>query len=264
VVPAEVKLATTKTMSIEFKVAIPARYASQRLPGKPLRDVAGKPMLQHVYERAIESGAQSVVVATDDARIAACASTFGAQVCMTSDHHVSGSERLAEAVRLLAWQDETIVVNLQGDEPLMPPANIRQAVENLVTHPQASIATLCVPVNKPEELHNPNVVKVVRDHDGFSLYFSRAPIPYQSGDDYRACYRHVGLYAYRVGYLKTFAQTAACDLERIENLEQLRALCCGDRIYVAVAREPPGPGVDTSADLTAVKSLLQQRSYGSQ
>lgn len=250
-------------MSIEFKVAIPARYASQRLPGKPLRDIAGKPMLQHVYERALESGAQIVVVATDDARIAACAKAFGALVCMTSDRHVSGSERLAEAARLLAWRDETIVVNLQGDEPLMPAANIRQTVESLAKHPQAGIATLCVPINGPEELHNPNVVKVVRDRDGFSLYFSRAPIPWardKSRDDCRACYRHVGLYAYRVGYLKAFAQSSSCDLERIENLEQLRALWRGDRIHVDVARKPPGRGVDTAADLAAVEALLEQRS----
>lgn len=254
-------------MPIEFRVAIPARYASERLPGKPLRDLAGKPMLQHVYERAVESGAQSVVVATDDPRVADCASAFGAHVCMTSDRHVSGSERLAEAVGLLAWQDETIVVNLQGDEPLMPPANIHQVAESLAMHSQASIATLCVPIYGSDELHNPNVVKVVRDCDGFSLYFSRAPIPWarnqSSRGDCRACYRHVGLYAYRADYLKAFAQPSPCELERIEDLEQLRALWRGDRIHVDVARELPGRSVDTLADLATVESLLQQRSCDS-
>ncbi|HEX2241881.1 MAG TPA: 3-deoxy-manno-octulosonate cytidylyltransferase, partial [Gammaproteobacteria bacterium] len=153
---------------MSFKVAIPARFASQRLPGKPLLRIAGKPMIQWVFERAVVSGAEDVVIATDDERIAVCARGFGAQVCMTSDCHNSGSERLAETARLLAWDDQTIVVNLQGDEPLMSPANIRQVAENLATRPQASIATLCTPISSVEEFRDPNVCKVVRDQKDFA------------------------------------------------------------------------------------------------
>jgi 3-deoxy-manno-octulosonate cytidylyltransferase (CMP-KDO synthetase) len=243
---------------IRFKVAIPARYASQRLPGKPLLEIAGKPMIQRVHEQAVASGAEDVVVATDDERIAACARAFEAEVCMTSSLHISGSERLAEAARLLNWDSDAVIVNLQCDEPLMPAANIRQVAENLAVHPRAEISTLCTLISNPEEYRNPNVCKVVRDRDGFALYFSRAPIPC-ARDQVTAhprAYRHIGLYAYRAGYLAAYAGSPSCELERIESLEQLRALWRGNRIYVAEAAEPPGRGVDTADDLAAVAKLL--------
>ncbi|MGH8502107.1 MAG: 3-deoxy-manno-octulosonate cytidylyltransferase [Gammaproteobacteria bacterium] len=251
-------------MSLEdvgFKVAIPARFDSLRLPGKPLLKIAGKPLLQRVYEQGINSGAEEVIIATDDARIAACARDWGATVCMTSTHCTSGSERIAEAVSALGWGDATIVVNLQGDEPLMPPANIRQVAVNLAAHPAASIASLCTSITRLAEYEDANVVKVVRDAADFALYFSRAPIPWSREWDARAqhlphCYRHLGLYAYRVSYLKTYAGTTSGAHERIEDLEQLRALWRGDRIHVAQAAEAPGRGVDTPADLAAVEASI--------
>jgi 3-deoxy-manno-octulosonate cytidylyltransferase (CMP-KDO synthetase) len=252
---------------MSFKIAIPARFASQRLPGKPLLKIAGRPMIQWVFERAVESGAEDVVVATDAECIAACARTFGATVYITSTRHTSGTERLAEITRLLAWGDETIVVNLQGDEPLMPPANIRQVAENLAAHPQASIATLCTLISSADESQDPNVCKVVRDRDDFALYFSRAPIPYARNnvrEDAASRYRHIGLYAYRAGYLKRYAETPPCELERIERLEQLRALWRGDRIHVDQARKRPERSVDTAEDLAAVETLLSQRDRAEQ
>lgn len=247
--------------TVGFKVAIPARFGSLRLPGKPLLKVAGKPLLRRVYEQAANSGAEEVIIATDDAGIERCAQDWGATVCMTSRQCASGSERLAEAAGTLGWDDAVIVVNLQGDEPLMPPVNIRQVAVNLAAHPAASIASLCTPIAQLAEYEDPNVVKVVRDCDDFALYFSRAPIPWardwaargQSIDNF---YRHVGLYAYRVGYLKTYASTPPAVHEGIESLEQLRALWRGDRIHVAEAAEAPGRGVDTPADLAAVKALI--------
>lgn len=253
--------------AISFKVAIPARFASRRLPGKPLLRIAGKPMLQLVYEQAMRSGAEEVIIATDDSRIEYCARQFGARVCMTSSRHVSGSERVAEVAKTFAWTNDTIVVNLQGDEPLMPPADIRQAAANLAANPCASIATLCMPITRTSEYEDPNVVKVVRDCHDFALYFSRAPIP-GAGDrtpsDERlgGSYRHIGLYAYRAGYLKAFADATPCALERIENLEQLRALWRGERVHVAEAVEPPGPGVDTPEDLAAVERLVSRSTTG--
>lgn len=245
-----------------FSIAIPSRYASQRLPGKPLLRIAGKPMLQHVFERAVESGADDVVIATDDERIERAAREFGAHACMTSDRHICGSERLAEVVRMLGWGDDAVVVNLQGDEPLMPPANIRQVADNLTGNPRACIATLCTPITNYAEYSDPNVVKVVRDRDDFALYFSRSPIPWAPDQaqcaQYPNAYRHIGLYAYRVGYLKTFAATPPCELERIERLEQLRALWQGESVHVADALAPPGRGVDTPEDVTAVEQLLLQ------
>lgn len=248
---------------LEFKVAIPARYGSSRLPGKPLRLLAGKPMLYYVVSHALESGAQEVVIATDDERIAGVVEDFGARVCMTSPRHTSGSDRLAEAGTLLGWDDATVLVNLQGDEPMMPAVNIRQVAENLSRHTQASLTTLCVPIERWEEFNNPNVVKVVRNKENVALYFSRAPIPVErddaSGDKFsipRACYRHIGLYAYRFGYLKTYAQTPPCMLETLERLEQLRALWQGHSIHVADALQLPGPGVDTLEDLATVEKLL--------
>ena len=256
---------------MEFKVAIPARYASQRLPGKPLLQIAGKPMIQYVFEHAIQSGAQEVLIATDDERIQSVAQAFGAAVCMTSSGHESGSDRIAEAALTLGWPDDTIVVNLQGDEPMMPAANIRQVAKNLHKHPRACIATLCTPIGDARVFNDPNVVKVVTDRDGFALYFSRAPIPVDreqrglgapiamSTDQSSSAvygHRHIGLYAYRLSYLKKYLNASRCQIETLERLEQLRALWLGDKIHVDVTRQAPGIGVDTHADLERVEALI--------
>lgn len=258
-------------MANNFKVVIPARYASTRLPGKPLRDLLGKPMLQHVFEAAGRCGAGQVVIATDDPRIEAAARGFGAEVCMTSSEHVSGTDRIGEVVRTLGWPDETIVVNVQGDEPLMPPALIGQVAEDLASHPQAALATAATPLVAAGEFFDPNVVKVVSDRDGFALYFSRASIPWdrdllQNGEKALPIgivpLRHIGIYAYRVGYLHRYGQMRPCPLEQAEQLEQLRALWYGERIHVAEASQRPGPGVDTEDDLRIVEQLLKARANG--
>lgn len=250
---------------MRFKVIIPARYASTRLPGKPLRELAGKTMLQHVFERACASGAEQVIIATDDERIRRAAHAFGAEVCMTSEAHASGTDRLAEAAGQLGLADDEIVVNLQGDEPLMPPALIRQAAETLAAHPEASVATVCAPINSAEELFDAHVAKVIMDSQGNALYFSRAPIPWQRAAFSRSKrelppdgghYRHIGLYAYRVGFLQQFVTWPVCALEQAESLEQLRVLWNGHKIHVAPACATPGPGVDTEQDLTRAHELL--------
>jgi 3-deoxy-manno-octulosonate cytidylyltransferase (CMP-KDO synthetase) len=245
---------------MRFKVVIPARYASQRLPGKPLVQIAGRPMLQHVYDNAVASGADEVIIATDDERIGQSAEGFGAQACMTSPDHASGTDRIAEAAMQLGWDENTLIVNLQGDEPLMPPANIYQVAENLHRYSEAGIATLCTPILSQEELLDPNIVKVLRDRHGFALYFSRAPIPVEreqrASAPVRNAYRHIGLYAYRLDYLKAYLETPTCDMERLERLEQLRALWRGDKIHVDLAQETPGPGVDTRQDLMVVESFM--------
>lgn len=258
---------------MEFKVAIPARYASQRLPGKPLLQIASKPMIRYVFEHAIQSGAQEVIIATDDERIQSVAQTFGAAVCMTSSKHESGSDRIAEAALKLGWPDDTIVVNLQGDEPMMPAVNIRQVAENLHKYDRACIATLCTPIQEAKVFNDPNVVKVVTDRDGFALYFSRAPIPVdreQCGlaapisknkkQSHSVVYghRHIGLYAYRLSYLKKYLNSSRCRIETLERLEQLRALWLGDKIHVDETREPSGVGVDTQEDLERVAALLSR------
>jgi 3-deoxy-manno-octulosonate cytidylyltransferase (CMP-KDO synthetase) len=258
-------------MASEFKVVIPARYASTRLPGKPLRDLLGKPMLQHVFEAAGACGVGQVVIATDDVRIRVAAERFGAEVCMTSSEHASGTDRIGEVVRTLGWPDDTIVVNVQGDEPLMPPALIVQVADDLAAHTQAALATAATPLVAAGEFFDPNVVKVVTDHQGFALYFSRASIPWdrdllQNGE--RALpigivpLRHIGIYAYRVGYLHRYAQMRPSPLEQAEQLEQLRALWYGERIHVTEASQRPGPGVDTEDDLGIVEQLLQARLNG--
>ncbi|MBN1377984.1 MAG: 3-deoxy-manno-octulosonate cytidylyltransferase [Gammaproteobacteria bacterium] len=248
-------------MAVSFKVIIPARYASSRFPGKALVDIAGKSMLQRVFERACQSGAEQVVVATDDERIRQAAKEFGATVCMTSVSHVSGSDRLAEVVSIYKWSDETIVVNVQGDEPLIPPENINQVAMNIAEHPQAAIATLVTRFDNVEELQSADNVKVVTDHEGYALYFSRAMIPYdrdaQAVVEYR---RHVGLYAYRAGYLKEFTKLQPSPIELQEKLEQLRALWYGWKIHVAVAIKKPLPGVDTPEDLKYLLELLNRNS----
>ena len=244
-----------------FRVVIPARYASTRLPGKPLLPIAGRPMVEHVWRRASLSGADGVLIATDDERIEAAARAFGAEVIMTSPTHPSGSDRLAEVVGRMGWSDETIVVNVQGDEPLLPPANVAQVAALLEKHPGATLATLMTPLTEPADFEDPNVVKVVADHRGRALYFSRAPIPWPRDGrppaGTRLGWRHIGLYAYRVGALKGLAAMAPTGLELAEKLEQLRALECGMAIAIAEAGEVPGPGVDTPEDLARVARHLQ-------
>ena len=244
-------------------LVIPSRYASTRLPGKPLRLLAGKPMIQHVFERAEEAadevGFEEIIIATDDARIQETCEAFGATVCMTSAEHETGSDRLAEVVALNGWDDDTIIVNLQGDEPLTPIAILKQVATNLANNPEASIATLATPLGEEAEYADSNVVKVVSDKDGMALYFSRASIPFQRDEDAQVsdfALRHIGIYAYRAGYLKSFAKMEPCQIEQLEKLEQLRAMWHGARIHVAVAKEVPGHGVDTEADLIAVEQIL--------
>lgn len=253
-------------MSVTFKVVIPARYASSRLPGKPLRELAGRPMLQHVYERAVESGADEVVIATDDTRIEAAARGFPATVCMTSDRHTSGTERIAEVVATRGWEPDTIIVNLQGDEPLMPPALVKQVALDLAAHDDASITTLACPLETTANEADPHVVKVVLDRSGYALYFSRAPVPWhrdppETGtgmDGISPMLHHVGLYAYRAKFLQRFSDLEPSPLEVFEKLEQLRALWHGFRIHVGITTEVPAPGVDTAEDLARVAQLLSE------
>ena len=259
------KRSRTESVSV-FKVVIPARYASQRLPGKPLLDIAGRPMIQHVYDRACESGAEEVVIATDDERIASVAQGFCDRVCMTSAEHASGTDRIAEVVAKLAWPDETLVVNLQGDEPLMPPGLLSQVAATLERHPAASMATLAVPLEDPSQLFDTNVVKVVVDRDGHALYFSRATIPWKRDTfvpdaDARTEWldgmlRHLGIYAYRTGFLAGYAELPVAPVERMESLEQLRVLWNGGRIAVDIAADAPPAGVDTLEDLARVSGIL--------
>ena len=246
-------------------LVIPTRYASTRLPAKALRLLKGKPLVQHVYERAIQAQAAftTIVVATDDQRIQEVCESFGATVCMTSTAHETGSDRLAEVVQIYGWADDQVVVNLQGDEPLTPVENLYQLADNLQAHPEAMIATLATPLQNEHELADPNIVKVVKDINGLALYFSRAQIPFQRDAAKAGAYlaahyalRHVGMYAYRAEFLKAFAGLEPCLLEQLEKLEQLRALYYGYQIHVDLARTIPGPGVDTEADLYLVESLL--------
>lgn len=249
---------------MSFRVVIPARYASTRLPGKPLQPLAGRPMLAHVYDRAVAAGAEEVLVATDDERIVEACGAFGAEVVMTSPAHRSGSERLAEVVQLRGWSEEEVIVNLQGDEPLTPPAAIRQVAEDLTRYPDAVVSTLCAPIHSAAQLNDPHTVKVVCDAAGYALYFSRAPIPWERdvlGAEERAApigWRHVGLYCYRAGYLRRYAELPPCELEDVEKLEQLRVLWHGARIHVAEAIEVPGHGIDTPEDLALVEALLRR------
>ncbi|WP_042012053.1 3-deoxy-manno-octulosonate cytidylyltransferase [Aeromonas fluvialis] len=247
---------------MSFVVVIPARYASTRLPGKPLADIHGKPMVQHVVEKALQSGADRVIVATDDARVQHALQTTGVEVCMTSADHQSGTERLAEVCRHYGFAADTIIVNVQGDEPLIPPAIIRQVADNLAAA-TAPMATLSVPIRDAEEAFNPNAVKVVTDKDGYALYFSRASIPWdrdrfaksheQIGGHYQ---RHIGIYAYRAGFIQRYVDWAPSVLEQVEALEQLRVLWYGEKIHVAQALEAPPVGVDTQVDLEKVRAFL--------
>lgn len=252
-------------MQQPFYVVIPARYASSRFPGKPLQDIAGQPMIQRVWQQAQNSGAEHLVIATDDTRIFDVCKGFGAQVVMTRDDHESGTDRLAEVASIMGWPDDAIVVNVQGDEPLIPPAVINQVAANLAAHPEAAMATLAEPIEDMATLMNNNVVKVLSDSNGLALTFSRAPLPWArdafvarpdelpDGVPFR---RHIGIYAYRAGFLHQFVEWGPCWLEQTECLEQLRALWHGEEIHVADAIETPPAGVDTPEDLERVRALF--------
>jgi 3-deoxy-manno-octulosonate cytidylyltransferase (CMP-KDO synthetase) len=253
---------------LTFTVLIPARYASTRLPGKPLADVAGKPMVVRVAERARSSGAARIVVATDDERIRDAVTAHGFESVMTRSDHATGTDRLAEAAVRLRLPADHIVVNVQGDEPLLEPALIRQMARLLAGASDAAMATACHSIDDPREAFNPNVVKVVLDARGYALYFSRATIPWArdafAADSERIppglpLYRHYGLYAYRVSFLLDYPAMPPAPIERFEALEQLRALWHGHRIVVAVTDGTPAPGVDTEQDLERVRVLYTDR-----
>lgn len=247
-----------------FTVIIPARFASTRLPGKPLADIHGKPMVVRVMEQALKSGASRVIIATDHQEVVDAVQRAGGEACMTDSNHHSGTERLAEVIEKYQFADDEIIVNVQGDEPLIPPMIISQVANNLAAS-QAEMGTLAVPINNAEEAFNPNAVKVVMDQSGYALYFSRAAIPWQRdqfavnkqiiGDHFL---RHIGIYAYRAGFIRRYVTWPASPLENIEMLEQLRVLWYGEKIHVAVAAQAPGAGVDTPEDLDSVRKIFAQ------
>ncbi|MDY0886526.1 3-deoxy-manno-octulosonate cytidylyltransferase [Kosakonia sp. CFBP8986] len=249
---------------MSFVVIIPARYASTRLPGKPLVDINGKPMVVHVLERARESGAERIIVATDNEEVREAVQAVGGEVCMTRADHQSGTERLAEVVEKCGFSDETVIVNVQGDEPMIPPAIIRQVADNLAARRDVGMATLAVPIESAEEAFNPNAVKVVMDAQGYALYFSRATIPWDRdrfaasretiGDSFL---RHIGIYGYRAGFIRRYVSWQTSPLEQIEMLEQLRVLWYGEKIHVDVASVVPGTGVDTPEDLERVRQAMR-------
>ncbi|MBI0005929.1 MULTISPECIES: 3-deoxy-manno-octulosonate cytidylyltransferase [Gilliamella] len=254
---------------MSFTVIIPARYASSRLPGKPLADIHGKPMIIRVMEQAQKSSASRVIIATDNQQVFDVVQSYGGEVVLTSDKHNSGTERLAEVINTFQLADDEVIVNVQGDEPLIPPIIIDQVADNLVKY-KTGMATLAVPIASVEEAFNPGAVKVVMDKDGYALYFSRATIPWERdrfaqlseqnkldsiGDFYL---RHIGIYAYRAGFIRQYIQWAPSALEQIEMLEQLRVLWYGEKIHVAVAKQAPAIGVDTQEDLDKVRALYQE------
>lgn len=250
---------------LTFKVVIPARFASTRLPGKPLLDIGGKPMVIRVAEQAAQSGAQQIIIATDHQPIIAAAQEHGFHACMTRADHASGTDRIAEVAAQQSWADDTIVVNVQGDEPLIPPALIRAVAQHLHDHPECAIATACHPIHDEASLRNPNIVKAVLDKSGNALYFSRAPIPYprdafaqqQALPADLQVLRHIGIYAYRASFLHAYGQLAPAMIERFEALEQLRALYHGYRIGVTVTQDAPPSGVDTEQDLHAARRIFE-------
>jgi len=251
----------------DFSVIIPARFASSRLPGKALADIAGKPMVVRVAERAARSGAREILIATDHRAIAHAVEEHGFRAVLTRNDHATGTDRLAEVVTALKFSSSRIVVNVQGDEPLIAPALIRNVAASLATHRDAAIATACHRLRAAREMFDPNVVKVVVDHNGYALYFSRAPIPYARDAFSRntdclptglPAYRHIGVYAYRCSFLRHFKTLRPAAIEQTEALEQLRALAHGYRISVAVTRSTPAPGVDTPADLARVRRLFRR------
>ena len=267
----------------DFNVVIPARISSTRLPGKPLLDIGGKPMVVRVAEQAAQSGAQQIVIATDHESILSAAREYGFNACMTRADHSSGTDRIAEVVAQKGWGGDTIVVNVQGDEPLIPPALISSVAQHLHDHPECAIATACHPIHDEESMRNPNVVKAVLDKNGNALYFSRAPIPYprdafsssslpNGQDDSPSSprgkvrrgelpenlivLRHIGIYAYRASFLRAFGQLAPAAIEQVESLEQLRALWHCYKIGVTITKDSPPNGVDTEADLLTVRKLF--------
>ena len=251
---------------MNFHVVIPARFASTRLPGKPLLDICGKPMVVRVAEQAAQSGAQQVIIATDHPPIVAVAQEHGFQACMTRADHASGTDRIAEVAAQQGWPDDTIVVNVQGDEPLIPPQLIRAVAQHLHDHPDCAIATACHPIHDEASMRNPNVVKAVLDKHGNALYFSRAPIPWPR-DAYAQnqplpqdvnVLRHVGIYAYRASFLRAYGQLAPAPIEQVESLEQLRALYHGYKIGVTKTDQAPPSGVDTEQDLGNARRLFTE------
>jgi 3-deoxy-manno-octulosonate cytidylyltransferase (CMP-KDO synthetase) len=251
---------------MSFVVVIPARYASTRLPGKPLRMIGDWPMIRHVYERARQSRAEAVYIATDSPEIMQAAATFTGNVILTGDHHQSGTDRIQEVVTKLALDEHSIVVNVQGDEPLIPPALIDQVADDLMAHTDAGISSLYEPIDDPLSLHNPNVVKVVTDAKGYALYFSRSPLPWHdpqagaTGEAKVSALRHIGIYAYRVATLNAFVAWSPSLLERTERLEQLRALHNGVKIHMLSANVAAPGGVDTEEDLARILEHLQRQS----
>ena len=251
---------------MSYSIIIPARYESTRLPGKALRLLAGKPLLQHVYEQALKSRADRVIIATDDDRIESFAKELNADVCMTGKHHRSGTERSAEVIEKTGLDDDEIIVNLQGDEPMMPPACLDQVAGLISSKDEiAPMATLCEQLHSAADIFDPNTVKVIIDQHGYAMYFSRAPIPWHRDSfndvtsempDGQAYFRHIGLYAYRAGFIRHYLEAEVCPLERTESLEQLRVLYMGHKIRIAPAVDTTGPGVDTEADLQRVETLL--------
>lgn len=241
-------------MSIEnsYTIIIPARYASTRLPAKPLLEISGKPLIQHVYESACNCQADKVYIATDDDRIKKIAEEAGATVIMTSGNHLSGTDRIAEAARIIGLEADDIIVNLQGDEYGMPGELLDQVASILIKHPSVKMATLCEKMDDQNEVNNPNVVKVVFSDQKYALYFSRSPVPYHNG---QSCnyFRHIGLYAYRAGFLQAFTSMPVCELEQTESLEQLRVLNAGEKILVDIACMPTGKGIDTEQDLAEAR-----------
>ena len=245
-------------MDFPFKIIIPSRHASTRLPGKPLLEIAGKPLLQHVYEAAKASQAERIIIATDDERIAEFARSINAEVSMTSIHHNSGTERLSEVVTLMDEADDSVIVNLQGDEIGMPAGLIDQVASALHANPDKQMATLCEPITDIDDYNNPNIVKVVFDNRNTALYFSRSPLPWsRHGGLPEGAYRHIGLYAYRCGFLKKISATPACALEQCESLEQLRVLYHGEKIHVEVACDHAGMGIDSPEDLAKARIMYK-------
>jgi 3-deoxy-manno-octulosonate cytidylyltransferase (CMP-KDO synthetase) len=253
-----------------FKVVIPARFASTRLPGKPLLDIGGKPMVIRVAEQAAQSGAQQIIIATDHQPIIASAQEHGFQACMTRADHSSGTDRIAEVASQQGWPDDTIVVNVQGDEPLIPPDLIRAVAQHLHDHSECTISTACHPIHDEASMRNPNVVKVVLDKHANALYFSRAPIPWPR-DAYAQhqplpqtvnVLRHIGIYGYRVGFLRVFGELNPTQIEQIESLEQLRALYHGYKIGVTKTDQAPPSGVDTELDLEVARRLFTRLQSG--
>jgi 3-deoxy-manno-octulosonate cytidylyltransferase (CMP-KDO synthetase) len=245
---------------MSYHIVIPARYASSRLPGKPLVDILGKTMIQRVYEQALKADALSVTVATDDERIIEACEAFGAPVVLTRNDHESGTDRLQEVAQILGWHADDVVVNVQGDEPLIPPSVINQVAHNCISNPKVSVATLCEPIHQYGDFVNPNVVKVVRAADDTALYFSRAPIPWPRDDAQQlpsmGAFRHIGIYAYRVGVLNDFVVWNSAALENTEKLEQLRFMVGGKVIHCAESCELVPGGIDTIEDLKRVRELM--------